>query len=152
MAWVVVVGRIGRHLALRTARLPDEGGTEPVIERFDRLGGKGPNQAVGLARLGVPVDLIGVVDLDAAGAAMVGEAAADGIDVGHRQSTPTTPTAACPRLWSAKRTWTASIRPSTEGLADRSTGRPRTATRSSTSRSDECRIERSQLADSFRLG
>ena len=97
MAWVfVVVGRIGRDLALRTARLPDEGGTEPVIERFDRLGGKGPNQAVGLARLGVPVDLIGVVDRDAAGAAMVGEAAADGIDVGHRQSTPTTPIAASP--------------------------------------------------------
>ena len=96
MAWVVVVGRIGRDLALRTARLPDEGGTEPVIERFDRLGGKGPNQAVGLARLGVPVDLIGVVDRDAAGAAMVGEAAADGIDVEHRQSTPTTPIAASP--------------------------------------------------------
>ena len=57
---------------------------------------RAPNQAVGSARLGVPVDLIGVVDRDAAGAAMVGEAAADGIDVGHRQSTPTTPIAASP--------------------------------------------------------
>jgi ribokinase len=49
---VVVVGQIGRDLALRAARLPAEGGT-------------------------------GSVGRDAAGAAMMDEAAADGIDVGH---------------------------------------------------------------------
>jgi ribokinase len=36
-----------------------------------------------LAQLGVPVSLIGVAGRDAVGAAVVGEAAADGIDVGH---------------------------------------------------------------------
>lgn len=58
---VVVLGQIGRDLALRTTRLPVQGGTEPVVERIERLGGKGANQAVGLAQLGVPVSLIGVV-------------------------------------------------------------------------------------------
>ncbi|MGH3644859.1 MAG: PfkB family carbohydrate kinase [Mycobacterium sp.] len=78
---VVVVGQVGRDLALRTARFPAEGGTEPVIERLERLGGKGANQAVGLAQLGVPVSLVGVVGHDTAGTAVADEAALDGIDV-----------------------------------------------------------------------
>ena len=80
---VVVIGQMGRDIALRTESLPDEGGTEPVLERLERLGGKGANQAVGLTQLGVPVHLVGVVGVDDAGAAVLGEAAADGIDVDH---------------------------------------------------------------------
>ncbi|KAA0101859.1 ribokinase [Mycolicibacterium sp. P1-18] len=80
---VVVVGQVGRDVALRTERLPDEGGTAPVLERLERLGGKGANQAVGLVQLRVPVSLVGVVGDDAQGAAMLAEATADGVDVDH---------------------------------------------------------------------
>jgi ribokinase len=80
---VVVVGQMGRDLALRTAHLPDEGGTEPVLERLERLGGKGANQAVGLAQLGVPVSLVAVVGMDKDGMSVLDEAAVDGIDVAH---------------------------------------------------------------------
>jgi ribokinase len=48
---------------------------------WEGLGGKGANQAVALAQLGVPVALVGVVGDDAAGAAVRAQAAADGIDV-----------------------------------------------------------------------
>jgi ribokinase len=80
---VVVVGQMGRDLALRTAHLPDEGGTESVVERLERLGGKGANQAVGLAQLGVPVSLVAVVGLDDQGMSALDEAAVNGIDVAH---------------------------------------------------------------------
>jgi hypothetical protein len=33
---VVAIGRMGRDLALRTERLPDVGGTEPIVERIER--------------------------------------------------------------------------------------------------------------------
>jgi ribokinase len=80
---VVVIGQMGRDLALRTERLPDVGGTEPIVERVERLGGKGANQAVGLSQLGVPVSLVAVVGLDDAGMAVLNEAAVSGIDVDH---------------------------------------------------------------------
>jgi hypothetical protein len=33
---VVVIGQMGRDLALRTERLPDVGGTEPIVEHVER--------------------------------------------------------------------------------------------------------------------
>ncbi|PBJ29532.1 PfkB family carbohydrate kinase, partial [Mycobacterium avium] len=64
---VVVIGQIGRDLVLRIDRPPTAGESATVLRREELLGGKGANQAVGLAQLGVPVALIGVVGDDQAG-------------------------------------------------------------------------------------
>ncbi|WP_033211754.1 PfkB family carbohydrate kinase [Kitasatospora phosalacinea] len=76
---VVVVGQVGRDLVLRADGLPEAGGSAGVGERWEGLGGKGANQAVGLAQLGVPVHLVGVVGEDDAGAAVLRQAGRDGI-------------------------------------------------------------------------
>ena len=81
MADVVVLGRMGRDLVLRTSALPEPRGSATVGERRELLGGRGANQAVALAQLGVPVALVGVVGDDSAGTQAVAQAAADGIDV-----------------------------------------------------------------------
>jgi ribokinase len=81
MADVVVLGQVGRDLVLRTSALPRPGGSATVGERRELLGGRGANQAVALAQLGVPVALVGVVGDDSAGTQAVAQAAADGIDV-----------------------------------------------------------------------
>lgn len=81
MADVVVLGQVGRDLVLRLDAVPDPGGSAEARDRRELLGGKGANQAVAVAQLGVPVALVGVVGADAAGAEVRGQAAADGIDV-----------------------------------------------------------------------
>jgi ribokinase len=81
MADVVVLGQVGRDLVLRVGALPEAGGSAAVSERREMLGGKGANQAVTLAQLGVPVALVGVVGTDGPGAEALAQAAADGIDV-----------------------------------------------------------------------
>jgi ribokinase len=77
---VVVVGQIGRDLVLRSDGLPASGGSSSVVERRELLGGKGANQAVGLAQLGVPVALVGVVGDDPEGKSVLRQASDDGID------------------------------------------------------------------------
>jgi ribokinase len=81
VADVVVVGQVGRDLVLRVAAVPDAGGSATATERRELLGGKGANQAVALAQLGVPVALVGVVGEDGAGREGLARAAADAIDV-----------------------------------------------------------------------
>jgi ribokinase len=81
MADVVVLGQVGRDLVLRVAALPDAGSSATVGDRRELLGGKGANQAVALAQLGVPVALVGVVGDDRPGADALAQAAADGVDV-----------------------------------------------------------------------
>jgi ribokinase len=78
---VAVIGQITRDLVLRCAEPPDEGGSTTVVERREMLGGKGANQAVGLAQLGVSCALVGVAGDDPQGPAVLREAVADGIDV-----------------------------------------------------------------------
>jgi ribokinase len=77
----VVLGQIGRDLVLRVDELPGPGGSAPATARRELLGGKGANQAVALAQLGVGVALVGVVGDDAAGEEARKQAAGDGIDV-----------------------------------------------------------------------
>ncbi|MCG8927907.1 PfkB family carbohydrate kinase [Lentzea sp. CC55] len=79
---VVVVGQIARDLVLVVDEVPDAGGTAPVRERREMLGGKGANIAVGLAQLGAPVALVGVVGDDDVGERLIARAAADGIATG----------------------------------------------------------------------
>ncbi|GAA3679884.1 PfkB family carbohydrate kinase [Lentzea roselyniae] len=79
---IVVVGQIARDLVLVVDEVPGPGGTAPVRERREMLGGKGANIAVGLAQLGAPVRLVGVVGDDDVGERLIARAAADGIDTG----------------------------------------------------------------------
>lgn len=79
---VMVVGQIGREVVLQSPELPGRG-AHPVRECTEILGGKGANQAVALAQLGVPVALIGVVGTDETGAAALQQASSDGIDTAH---------------------------------------------------------------------
>jgi ribokinase len=78
---VVVLGQVGRDIVLRTGVLPAAGGSVTATQRWELLGGKGANQAVALAQLGVPVALVGVVGDDGPGRDALAEAADDGIDV-----------------------------------------------------------------------
>lgn len=81
---VVVVGAHVQSLLLRVARAPHEG--ETVLgwgyeEPFD--GGKATNQAVALARLGVPVSLISVFGDDERGKRICRYLEAEEIDLGY---------------------------------------------------------------------
>jgi ribokinase len=93
VAGVVVVGQVGHDLVLRIPELPGPGGSTAAADRWELLGGKGANQAVALAQLGVSVALVGVVGDDATGAAVLAQAAADGIDVTAVRRRPGAPTA-----------------------------------------------------------
>lgn len=79
---VVVIGQIARDLVLRTDGPPTADDPTTIVARKELLGGKGANQAVGLAQLGVPVALIAVAGDDDAGASVLAQARRDGIDVG----------------------------------------------------------------------
>ncbi|MEU6075051.1 PfkB family carbohydrate kinase [Micromonospora sp. NPDC047074] len=78
---VMVVGQVARDLVLLVDDVPGPGGTAPVRRRRELLGGKGANQAVGLAQLGASVGLLGVVGDDEVGERLLALARADGIDV-----------------------------------------------------------------------
>lgn len=77
---VVVVGQIARDLVLGVAEAPNTGHSATVRYRSEILGGKGANQAVGLAQLGMAVTLVGVVGDDAVGTDLIEQAGLDGID------------------------------------------------------------------------
>lgn len=77
---VAVVGQITRDLVLTVDHVPGPTNTTRVRERRENLGGKGGNQAVGLAQLGVPVSLLGVVGDDQVGRRVLDQARSDGID------------------------------------------------------------------------
>ncbi|BBY13147.1 PfkB family carbohydrate kinase [Mycobacterium marseillense] len=79
---VVVIGQIARDLVLRTDGPPTTDDSATILQRKELLGGKGANQAVGLAQLGVPVALIGVAGDDDVGESVLAQARGDGIDVG----------------------------------------------------------------------
>lgn len=78
---VVVIGQIARDLVLRTDGPPTAGDSTTILQRDELLGGKGANQAVGLAQLGVSVALIAVAGDDDAGTTVLRQARRDGIDV-----------------------------------------------------------------------
>ncbi|WP_337063391.1 PfkB family carbohydrate kinase [Kineococcus sp. G2] len=78
---VVVVGQVGRDLALAVDELPGAGGSTDVRERREVLGGKGANQAVAVAQLGMSAAVVGVVGDDAAGEDVLAQARRDGLDV-----------------------------------------------------------------------
>ncbi|TDC30722.1 carbohydrate kinase [Micromonospora sp. 15K316] len=78
---VLVVGQIARDLVLLVDEVPEAGGSAPVRERRELLGGKGANQAVAATQLGARAGLLGVVGDDEVGERLLAGARADGIDV-----------------------------------------------------------------------
>lgn len=79
---VVVLGQIARDLALLVDEVPAAGAATGVRQRREVLGGKGANQAVAMAQLGLAPFLVAVVGDDEPGEAVVAQARRDGIDTG----------------------------------------------------------------------
>jgi ribokinase len=78
---VVVAGQLARDLVLVVEDVPEAGQSRPVRERREMLGGKGANQAVAVAQLGLHPALIAVAGDDEAGSRLLEQASRDGIDV-----------------------------------------------------------------------
>lgn len=78
---VVVFGSINMDLVVRTPRLPAPAETITGHEFFTAPGGKGANQAVAAARLGVPTQMVGRVGGDAFGQELRQNLASAGADV-----------------------------------------------------------------------
>lgn len=77
---IVVVGGINFDYLIRGPRLPAPGETTPGESFQEGPGGKGANQAVGVARLGASVTLISRVGSDARGAALRASLDQAGVD------------------------------------------------------------------------
>jgi ribokinase len=83
---VVVLGGMNIDLVATTARFPRPGETVVGNNFYKGFGGKGANQAVQAARLGVPVSYIGCVGDDDFGKEMVSCMKGHGIDTQHMQT------------------------------------------------------------------
>ena len=78
---VIVFGQIARDLVLVVDAVPSASRSADVYQRRELLGGKGANQAVGLAQLGLRPALAGVVGEDQVGQRLLTQAGQDLIDV-----------------------------------------------------------------------
>lgn len=83
MSHIVVIGSLNMDLVVRTPHMPVPG--ETVLGRdFQTIpGGKGANQAVGAARLGAQVNMVGRVGADAFGESLRANLQACSIDTSH---------------------------------------------------------------------
>ena len=82
-AHVVVVGQLARDVVLLIDAMPEPGSSTDVRMRRETLGGKGANQAVAFAQLGLTVGLVAVAGDDRVADAMFDRAHRDGIDLTH---------------------------------------------------------------------
>jgi ribokinase len=87
-----VVGQLARDLVLTIDGIPEAGASADAAERREQLGGKGANQAVGLAQLGVRPALVAVAGDDRIGDVLLDRARRDGIDVTAVVRRPGVPT------------------------------------------------------------
>ncbi|MCD6363557.1 MAG: ribokinase [Synergistetes bacterium] len=78
---VAVVGSINMDLIFRVKRLPLEGETMGALSFSSAGGGKGANQAISCARLGVETYIVGCVGDDPFGSELLERLKAEGIDV-----------------------------------------------------------------------
>ena len=81
MKQCAVVGSINMDLVVRAARFPVPGETLTGMQFETVPGGKGANQAIALARLGIPVRMAGMVGGDAFGEAYMEHLKASRVDV-----------------------------------------------------------------------
>lgn len=77
---IVVIGSLNYDIILKSSRLPERGETMPVNNASFSAGGKGANQAVQAAKLGVPAYLVGCVGEDAQGAYLLQTASTYGVN------------------------------------------------------------------------
>lgn len=77
---VVVFGQLARDLVLVVDRVPAAGQSGRVRRRREMLGGRGANQAVALAQLGMRPALAAVAGDDQTGTRLIEQAGKDGID------------------------------------------------------------------------
>lgn len=80
---IVVFGSINQDITVTCSRMPSAGETLSGSSVSYVPGGKGANQAVAAARLGVDVIMLGCVGTDATGTAMLDNLEAKGVDVSH---------------------------------------------------------------------
>jgi ribokinase len=78
---IVVVGSINMDLVASTPRIPTPGQTLTGTDFTTTPGGKGANQAVAVARLGYPVQMIGAVGEDVFGQALLENLRTAGVGV-----------------------------------------------------------------------
>src|SRR5215813_12558245 len=78
---VIVFGQVARDLVLVVDAVPTASRSADVHQRRELLGGKGANQAVGLAQLGLRPALAGVVGEDQVGQRLLTQASQDRVDV-----------------------------------------------------------------------
>lgn len=83
MAHIIVVGSLNMDLVVRTQHLPLPGETVLGSDFQTIPGGKGANQAVGAARLGTQVTMIGRVGSDDFGKALQASLEREGINTAH---------------------------------------------------------------------
>lgn len=79
---IVVVGSINMDLVASTPRIPRAGETLIGSDFTTTPGGKGANQAVAVARLGHPVEMIGAVGEDVFGTALLENLRTIGVGIG----------------------------------------------------------------------
>jgi ribokinase len=89
---VIVVGSLNVDHTVRVDRLPDVGETVLASSSANGLGGKGFNQAVTAARMGVDVAMVGCVGADADGDVLVRTLRHEGVDAGFVRRDAEVPT------------------------------------------------------------
>lgn len=86
--WVAVVGSVNMDVVVRVPHLPRPGETVLGDDHSFLPGGKGANQAVGLARLGRPVALVGRVGRDPFGNRLRQHLVTQGVDLRWLRTDP----------------------------------------------------------------
>src|SRR4051812_16099424 len=104
-ATAAVVGQLARDLVLTVDRLPEAGSAGAATGRREQLGGKGANQAVALAQLGVRPSLVAVAGDDVISDVLLDQARRDGIDVRAVVRRPGTLTGLIVELLDAEAHW-----------------------------------------------
>lgn len=80
---IITVGSMNYDIILKVKRMPHEGETMTAESASSSAGGKGANQAVQAAKLGVKTFMIGAVGNDNMGDFLINEAKNYGLDVSH---------------------------------------------------------------------
>ncbi len=86
---IVVVGGINTDFLVQGPRLPGPGDSIRGHLFLESLGGRGADGAVGAARLGARVALVGRVGMDARGLALLEQLEGEGVDIGAVGRDPT---------------------------------------------------------------
>lgn len=87
---VVVFGSINLDLVVEVPRLPTKGETVIGNRFFSAAGGKAANQAVAIAKLGVPVSLVGQIGADSFGQTLIQSLQTAGVDTSGITVNPST--------------------------------------------------------------